>query len=723
MSPEITRLNDAHGVEIVDPIESRRFTIRTTGAVSPTPGTTGAFAFPVETVRRIETRGLVLPYAIPMDLRTADGDHCADISPPVSERFPDDEYLIELHAPIKLYFRVDGAFGIEAGTDEVRICFDDSTVVSVGARSYHSSPATTITVPDDPAALLQAVETFSSTLKTTSPERSFPTLRGHPPALERGDRLSIPDELRRPDTGVQLHLPAEYEYVYPAAPLAFYLGAELLVDEKPGVTTDSGFVRTLPEGVEEFNDAVASLLKRVFLLDCVTRTEGFYPVDLAERRVVESHVELDFSTLYEASIDERLEAYASVPDDVISEALPEWHRATHVRPNADGIGLLPYLVYDLSLVYAKPKRDESWEPTEAQRKTQAAIEEFHRSTSEAELVRSARGGTNTVGDDLRSIRSGDGDEATAPGIPDLDEYISLPEVDALEQAWVGDGTPIHGAKLLEEAFERDPPEAADGTIDITVVCNDEKMRKEWDTASEVYASRDDILVDVDTRFDVSTAELRELLERETDVLHFIGHIDGAGFKCSDGILNAEESDLSVGVTTLLLNGCRSHDQGIALVKQGASATVASLWDLPNSAAVEVGETFARLLNYGFTVGSAVKIVEDFLLIGREYVVLGDWMAAISQCEYGVPRVYEITKSDGNKREIEFKNIDYPTRIHNVGSLTIPYGDERNKEFLAIGESSKHTVSDDSFHNLLVSDTEPVVIDKELNWLCGWEFNN
>ena len=714
--PEIIRLNDATGVEIVDPIESRRFALRTTDAVSPTPGSADAFAFPVETVRRIETRRLALPYAIPLDLRTADGTHRADISPPTSRRFPDDEYLFELHAPIKLYLRADGPFRIEAGTDGVEITFDRQTVVAVGARSYHSSPATTVTVPDDPAALLRAVETFSSALKTTSPERSFPTLRGHPPRLDVGDELSIPAGLSPPETDVRLEIPAEYEYVYPAAPLAFYLGAELTAADSPAVRTDNGFDRSLPPGVEAYNEAVADLLKRVFLLDCVTRTEGFYPVNLAERSVVESHADLDFPALYDASIGERLEAAASLPARAVEAALPEWHRATHVRPNVDAAGLLPYLVYDLSLVYAKPRRSESWEPTEAQRKTQDAIVEFHRRASEAEAVRSTRASKRTGGP---AMRSGGGDDLTAPGVPDHDEYVSLPEVDALEQAWVGDGTPIHGAKLVREAFERDPPEAADGTIDITVVCNDEQMREEWDAASEVYASREDILVDVDTRFDVPTDELRALLERETDVLHFIGHIDGAGFQCPDGLLDAEETDLDVGVTTVLLNGCRSHDQGLALVKQGASAAVASLWDVPNSGAVEVGETLARLLNYGFAVGSAVKVVEEYLPIGREYLVLGNPMVTISQCEYGVPNIFKIKGTSDDSQTVTVENVDYPTKVCGMGTLGKSYIADINHRYLAVGSVFEKEVLNEDFQRIFLANSEPIVVGNELRWLEDW----
>ena len=89
-------------------------------------------------------------------------------------------------------------------------------------------------------AVMQAVAAFSSALKTTSAERSYPTLRGHPPTVELGDRLHIPDELSSPETGITIELPATYAAIYAAAPLAYYLGADLVPGEEPLLRTDTG---------------------------------------------------------------------------------------------------------------------------------------------------------------------------------------------------------------------------------------------------------------------------------------------------------------------------------------------------------------------------------------------------------------------------------------------------------------------------------------------------
>jgi len=75
--------------------------------------------------------------------------------------------------------------------------------------------------------MMEAVSALPSALKTTSPERTWPTLRGHPPLLELGDRLEIPDAIDPPDGEISLTVPREYASVYQAAPLAFFLGATI----------------------------------------------------------------------------------------------------------------------------------------------------------------------------------------------------------------------------------------------------------------------------------------------------------------------------------------------------------------------------------------------------------------------------------------------------------------------------------------------------------------
>lgn len=105
-----------------------------------------------------------------------------------------------------------------------------------GALAPH--PAATVTVPETIEGVMRVVSVLGSALKTRCPGRSFPTLRGHPPLLELGETVDIPESIAVPDTGVTLELPAACEYVYPASSLAYYLGADLQPAGTPALVVD-----------------------------------------------------------------------------------------------------------------------------------------------------------------------------------------------------------------------------------------------------------------------------------------------------------------------------------------------------------------------------------------------------------------------------------------------------------------------------------------------------
>ncbi|WP_132058823.1 CHAT domain-containing protein [Halorussus amylolyticus] len=702
MYPEFTRLSDAAGLEVVDPIETRRMTFATGRSVEPTPADPGRFTFPVDSACRIRTDRLSLRYAIPVDVRAPDGTHRESIDPPAASEFPAGEHLLELHGPIKVYVRVAGAVGVGTDADSLHFEFGERTAVEIGARSYHSSPAATVTVPDDPEAMMEAISAFSSSLKTTSPERAWPTLRGHPPRVERGDELIVPKGLESPETGVEIRLPPEYGHVYTVAPLAYYLGAEVVAGETARLTTESGASHHLGDDLSAMADETERLLKRTVLLDCVTRTEGYYPDDLHEREVLESRVDLDFAALYDAPFGERLAAYLAVPDDALDDVLPTWHRVTHVEtdPGPEPVELLPYVVNDLSVVRVNAVGDDAWTPSETQRRTGEATGDFVRSVG----VRSpelSQSGTEDGGNSAR-------------GVPGDGGYTPLPETDALEQAWIGDRTPIQGTKLLPAAFANETPAPTDGVVEITVVCNDEEMREEWETVSEIYADRDDVQVSATCEFGVTTDDLRDLLARESDMFHFIGHIDGRGFQCPDGVLDAEEID-ETGATAVLLNGCRSHDQGIALVEAGANAAVVSLADLWNSGAIEVGETLARLFYHGFSIGHAMEIVREYTSLGNQYVVMGDPGMELAQCNNGIPFIYHLTEVSNRAGEWEAEFYTYPLRTHSIGTIVISYAEYIDKYYIASGKCNKRTINKEELEKTIPKWSAPLVLDGELTW--------
>lgn len=123
---------------------------------------------------------------------------------------------------------------------------------------------------------------------------------------------------------------------------------------------------------------------------------------------------------------------------------------------------------------------------------------------------------------------------------------------------------------------------------------------------ELYDFRHTTQHDVDIAYDVTTNELRTLFATPIDFLHFIDHIDHGGIECVDGSLDTRTLD-EVRVESFLLNACRSYDQSAALVEKGCQAGVATLSDVFNEPATEVGCFLARLLGAGFPLRTALSI--------------------------------------------------------------------------------------------------------------------
>ncbi|WP_458210437.1 hypothetical protein [Haladaptatus sp. NG-SE-30] len=375
---------------------------------------------------------------------------------------------------------------------------------------------------------MAAISTFGSALKTFSPERSFPTLRGHPPAIELGDELNIPPQLERPESGVELILPPEYRYIYVAAPLAYYLGATMVPGDRPLLRTTTGFEYPLDEP-HDFDTQVERILKQVFVLDCVTRTEGYYPVALAERDALEPKLDIDFEHLYEQPLAEQIEQYLQIPYETIESQIPEWQLTSHVTLTPDSVEMLPYLVDDLAIIRSPQAETIPQSAVET-----IAVEDFFR---DDEFTRGAEAQSS---------------ETVA------DSFVQPEATTSTCQAWVGDDTPVGANKIVPAAFknrlDRSP---SSGDISITVVCNDTAMDAERDAIDEIYGSRDELPFNIQIHYSLSTTALEDVLSTPTDFFHYIGHIDDGGFRCTDGTLDAGTLE-SVQVDAFFLNACQSY---------------------------------------------------------------------------------------------------------------------------------------------------------------------
>ncbi|WP_117595291.1 hypothetical protein [Haloprofundus halophilus] len=670
------------GIEVVDPVERHRYELGTPNPVDPEPVDTDEFRFPVDAAVSFRTSSLTLPTVVPIYVRDTDGTMLAHVTPSDSLTLPDGEYAVELCTPIKMYLRVSS--GLTVDRTQQRLDFGAETTVSLGGRSHHEHPAGTITVGDSVEDVMRAVSLFGSAMKTTTPERSYPTLRGHPPTVELGETFDAPDDVVAPETGIRIELPRERSYVHTAAPLAYYLGARVEPGPVARLVTDSGFEHRLDtcEGVEKELERV---LRHVFFLDCLCRTEGLYKVDLHERRAVESTADIDFERLYELPSDERLEAYLSIPCETLEPHQPEWKLVSHVAPTAQSAELLPFLVDDLAIVRTPTKTEASTAP-----KIQVdAVQEFLRDSDEFTRSTAAQ--------------------------PSSMEFVEPESADSVEQAWVGDGAPVGANKATIEAYRNrlSRTVADDDDIDIVVVCNDAQMSEERDDIDRVYGSRDELPFDVRIHRSLTTDELAEVLREETEFLHYIGHIDDGGFECTDGRLDARELD-DVGVDAFLLNGCTSYEQGLSLIEAGAIGGIVTLSDVINSGAVRIGSTLARLLNGGFPLSVALEIARGESIVGNQYVVVGDGGLAIAQAESGTPLLCVVEECEDSERyTVQIRG--YPTDRSGMGGLILPYVSSNEEYTLNSNSQLSFEVSKSELAELLQLEEMPVRLRHELRW--------
>ena len=682
-------LDDESGLAVIDRVERQRYRILTPEAVDPHPTAADSFRFPVGAAVSIRTEAIVLPTVVPVYVRDAEGATVAEVTQFDSRSLPDGEYSLDLCTRIKTYLRVRSGFEVSVDIDRTRVEFDEPTEVRIGARSRHDRPAATVTTTSDPRDLMAAVETFGSALKTTDPERSYPTLRGHPPALELGDSLSIPSSVERPDTGVTLELPPRLASVFVAAPLAYYLGARLVPASTPRLTTDTGFEYALdsPRG---FESAVERTLKQLFFLDCVTRTEGYYEIDLHERTAVEPYVDLDFATLYDRPLAEQVAAYLEVPYDLIEDHIPEWRLTTHVEPTAGNAEQLPFVVDDLAVVRTH----------DYHQRTQATVP----AEVEAEFTR----------DDVITRSASASDGATAS------EYVEPTSEGTLEQAWIGESIPIGASKLTVEAFlNRLNRENTDEDISIAVVQNDARMDAERELVDAVYGTRSDLPFDVTAHQNLTTAELTDVLTGRCDFFHYIGHTDRDGFTCSDGKLDVTTLD-SVGVDTFLLNACNSYHQGLALVEQGAIGGIVTLNEVINERAVHIGETIARLLNGGFPLRAALTVAREQSVMGGQYIVVGDGGITVTQTAGGAPNLLDVTPV-GDGFDVEIRT--YSTDDRGLGTIFMPFLEANETYYLSSGSIDTFHVSEPELTRFLSLEEVPVRIDDELHWSSSMELDD
>ena len=682
--PEIRET--ANRLELWDPIERSTMGFSLPDSVTPEPANADAFYFPVDTAVRFETSLIECEGLHDIHVWTGDGEFVAESTNGEPLFLPHDTYLFDLTGPIKTYFQVDGSLQVLSDGGRSSIAFGGETTVTLGIRSFHDNPAGEIVVDDDPYTLLEAIPFLATSLKTLSPERSFPTMRGHPPRLVRRD--STPEEpltadLEKPNTGIRLEVPPTFRHLYPIAPLAFYLGADVLPASQPRLRTQSQRIQ-LQTVHEEYDTAVSRLLQHVFFLDCLTRTEGYFQVPLHEREQFELALrnsregpdELDFAALYNLPIAERVDRYLEVPFSVFEHLLPEWRLTADVQPEAEYLECLPFLVADLATI-----RCPNPTPVGSAPQTPQPVQDFFRDgTLEHNSL----------------------------------EFVETPRSNSLEQTFIGESNPLDASKATLESFESRLQRTATDRedIEVAVVRNDDQMEGERAAVSESYGSLEETGATVRFLENCTVADLHTLFTSATDFVHYIGHVDGRGLECADGYFDATAHD-EYGVGAFILNGCQSYAQGEALIRGGCIGGVVTASAVLNEPAVEIGGSFARLLVEGFSLRAATSIATDQRIVGNQYLVIGDGEFRVTDEENTTPNLCLLEARDNGRFEVTIET--YPTSNKGMGCLITPYLPGVEKRFLTSGRIADLTVAREGLVTYLEQGSFPVKFEDRLLW--------
>jgi hypothetical protein len=681
VKPTFEPLDRVAGVRVRDPIENAQFELYTDTPVDPEPAAADQFVLPVDAAASIEVGELELPQLLNVDVWRRDRTLVDRSVNQQVDEYPPDAYSLDVDlGPMKLSVATDSAFTVRRGENATVLAFPDATRIAVGARSLHESPAATITVGDDPEHGMRAVSLFGSALKTTSPERSFPTLRGHPPLVEHGDGFDAPAALSAPDTDVAIEIPRDWGDVYRVSSLAFYLGATvrpgdghaLVLDgDRHSLATDRGF-----------EAETTRLLKHSFLLDCVVRTEGLYDVDLHACEGLADVLDFDLADAYEASLADRLGRYLDVPYEATAEYVPKWKLTADLAPEPGRVESLPFVVNDLAeMRVPEPEADAPDVAAEPE-----PVTEFLRGD----------GG-------VRSASESDTDHLNV---------VKPDAIDSIEHAWLTEGFPLGANKTSAAYYERrfDHAPREQDAIRIDIVCNDPTMAEE-DVVEEFYGARDFFEFDITVHYDLDRAALRSLLAENIDFLHYIGHVEDGGFQCEDGLLDARTVE-ETGVRAFLLNACRSYRQGEALVDAGSIGGIVTLTNISNDPAVRVGRALARLLNNGFSLLAGLSVARNVTLFGNQYITIGDGTVQLVQSPSGTPVLSEVEHVG---EEYELTVHGFPTLRSSLGSLFTLHLRDLTTQYLNSGKIDSFRVSAEELRTFLGRGVCPVLYEGSLTW--------
>lgn len=625
-------------------------------------------------------------------------------------------YVLGIETSIRAYLRFEGRAEISRVEEgRVDVTFPDPTAVSVAFEQSVDGPDSVVRVPETVAGVAAGVETFASAAEVQTADRSWPSVRDHPPLLRFDSERQVPDSVRTsiPDTGIELVVPRDLQYVLTSASLSYYLGASITVadDCVPRLRLDGETLSLGPESRIDTHDSVteervgsvaayasrcARLLRRVVFSDCLVRVAGDHgrPIVGVD---AEDDLGLDTDSTFDAPLADRVRRYLDAPFETVSNAVPDWSVALSVDSRFENAATLSRTAHRLPAIApatadTTTRSDTTAEPLDRQEPTL-------RGDGAGEPVGGARS-TETAGTDAT---------LASP------EHVRPTHVWGRVHGWLADGVPVEGYDGLAVGFEnRDRFRATTAdTPSITVVLNGTDDHAELARAVEHYRRRTGRLdLDVSVRTNLSVAELARTFERRTDLLHFVGHREAGGLECPDGYFSPETLRRS-NARTFFLNACGSHPTGATLVEKGSVAGGVTTRDVIDEMAAEVGVTMARLLACGFTVADAMAEARRVAVVPSDYLVVGDGTHVVTQSDnLGTTRMELSPVGTDAERAETFrltKQLDSP---HHVGADSISSLDEGPARHL-FGTTREYELAREEVREFLSVAGPPIWYDREL----------
>lgn len=603
--------------------------------------------------------------------------------------YGDDQYEITgrstpvLSAEAPACFRADTVVGVEihvvrapelirVSTPGERVIIDFGKGNRGAVRLAHEDTSTdkrpVVTVPRTVDGVATGLSTVHRTTTERSPDRTLPAIRSRPARLQFGRTESIPESLQEDTSGIELIVPRSLDVLAAVSPLVQYLGADIRVEDGATVTVDTG------NEVYSFNGndigrESGKTLRAIFSIDCLARCAGpNEPRELIRSGVLDQ-AELTADTLYDQPMASRVDTYLSqLRDDQIPlSEFPDWHYWLSVEPSFTRLPALVAALRHLPAVRVVESPHDTWDRTE------------------------------------RGVTDSD--------YTDLDVKLVDPTpVPSRTHAWLADGIPAGGIKLLPSAMTSD--QAPIVNPDVVVVDN-----LEVGTEAEAVVPFYRRLTESEggscrIRRDLSRAELREVIESEADHLHFVGHCNAEGIRCGEQHLSIEEVG-QTGLSSFVLNACDSVELGRMLIERGATAGITTTRKIITTPARSAGRECVRFLVNGWPIARAIRRAERAVTDSDTgYVTVGDGTYAMTGTDSVLPPEVRIDQpsSSGNKYTVS-TTFNHPIEAGASVRLPDPFDDQR---WLA-GDGRTHRLTQDELRLVLDELESAVVFDGDLRW--------